>query len=137
MKIDSDLRAAIRSAEKTQPSNNYEQRTKAKREAIEQLLNQPRHRAKVLRLNCLVERRKNAQELSGQLFQKIRNIYLELGLNYDGKDIDDHKVFVAVGGVSPDPKLSRWTFDQVMAELGAADPKDMNKILGRYGIRWE
>jgi|LakMenEpi03Aug12_release.lakeMendotaPanAssembly.Ray.scaffolds.fasta_scaffold191833_3 hypothetical protein len=138
MKIDQDLRAAIRSAEKAQPSTDYSVREKVNQECIDAFLK--RFPAKAKAVNKLI-----ADELKAiAAVAAARKLLCEkFGLrHYDGKiqfaNCGEGKgAFVKAGGKLPSAKAERWKFDVVMAELAAADAKDCRKILSKYGIKWE
>lgn len=131
MKIDSDLRAAIRCAEKSQP-DNHTIRAKAREEALANFFKQ--HPAKSRRIASAASMRKEAKALN----EKACDIEAEMGLRgWNGAvEIANDDKFVKSGG-----KLKAngraWKFDEVMSELAAAEPKQLKPILKKYGINWE
>lgn len=132
MIITTDLRAAIRSAEKKQPNRhgtNWELREKQKAEAFAKLTQSKKH--KRVYAQAMVLRKE-----SDRLAQKAGGVFTSIGLSFDGSKIYDDVKFVAAGGVLPPTEKKPWTYDTVMAELAAADPKQGKAILKKYGINW-
>lgn len=132
MIITTDMRAAIRSAEKKQPNRygtNWELREKQNASALADLTQSKKHKtayAKAMEL----------RRESDRLAQKAGDVFVSMGLNFDGSKIYDEIKFVAAGGVLPAEEKKPWKFDTVMAELAAADPKQGKAILKKYGINW-
>lgn len=130
MKIDADLRAAIRSAEKMQPQDDWESRSRAAKETITALLKSRRYARAYQR--ALLQKKQGAA-----LLDQANEFFRSLGLSSGADRIEDDQKFVKAGGALPPPPLRRWKFDTVMAELAAApDEKAGAKILQRYGINW-
>jgi hypothetical protein len=135
MKIDNDLRCVIRAAEKTQKGrDSYEARNKRNSNAIVSFLKANPKKAKALR--------HAAKEILrlGKVIKKHEALISECGLSreWDGVSLRlrCEKTFQKAGGVitqSPDV----WTANRVIAELAAADPKEGDRILRRYGINWK
>lgn len=140
MKIDQDLRAAIRSAEKAQPDvSNYEIRERAKTRAIEDFLKRCPSKAKhVAGLVASIQKgEKMASDASKELCAKfgLRRYDNKLQFSRCG---DGGDAFVKAGGKLPPDRVpgEKWKFDHVIAELAAAEPKDLKRILKKYGINW-
>ncbi len=140
MKIDSDLRLAIRSAEKAQPQrNDWEAKRKAEAQAI--LAFFKRFPAKARKAIKLAEDALKAEAMERELRSKLCE---QFGLKHNEQQFQfsncgrNKDAFVKAGGHLPEQTAGqRWTFDAVMAELVAADPKQLKVILKKYNIRWE
>lgn len=129
MKIDVDLRMAVRSVvELAQSVNTYERRSEAQDRAIKLLLASPKHSAKA-------KAAKRAEEKANSLGKAARDFYNSIGLSGDASRIwDDAKFFKAGGKIAPQHKAP--SFRQVMSELAQADDKQGRAILKRLGIQW-
>ncbi len=139
MKIETDLRLAIKSAEKAQPAESWEERNKAERKAIEDLIKKPRVSLAVKRLVRTIQKSSKKLDECRSLLCKgfglrIRDTStgeLEFA-NCDG----NRTAFVKAGGKVP-VKNVRWRYDNVMAQLAAASDKEGRAILKKLGINWE
>ena len=137
MKIDHDLRQAIKAASETQKSkNSYQVRTEAA-EAF--LKSNPKIADKLKRLRKITL---DAREAALKAREPYDELLAKIGLDECGGDDsyilgysdEDQANFVKAGGV-----LSAghpWDYTRVMARLAAADPKDRDAILKEYGINW-
>lgn len=139
MKISSDLRAAVRSAEKTQPargSSSWQVKCDADARAVEKFRNDPKNKKKI----------ENALHKASLAMTNLANadqVLLELGLgrrhSHTGVklEISDTDAFVKAGGdLAPEPAVA-WRFDEVMARLAAAKTEEAGvAILAEYGINW-
>lgn len=137
MKINSDLRMAVRSAyniQKKAASNHYEVRHKAEQAAIAALLKSKPKVAKAL--NAAKARIHRASVESAKANQVIKSFGLECGWHGDAYRLTDNVAFTKAGGHFTITESKRWTFDQVMAELAAADEKQAAAILKNFGINW-
>lgn len=140
MKIDTDLRAAIRSAEKAQPQvNRYEERRKSELAAIADLFK--RKPALGAKARGLASTAAKADKIASAARAKLCDEY---GLRADGDEFrfagcgNYEERFVKAGGKLPSlDKMERWNFDDVMAALAKADPKEGAKIIKRLGINWQ
>lgn len=130
MKIDADLRAAVRSAEKAQPYSHELERAAAKR-AIDDLCKRKPAVMAALRSAALISKKIDA------LWVENRTLLNRIGINKDGDHITDEQAFVKIGGKLPGPREIRWRFDRVMADLAAADAKEAAAILKQCGINWK
>lgn len=132
MKIEADLRIAIRSAEKAQPCrDNWTERREAKKKSIADLLKKKPKLAKQIAMADKMGRRADAMlEVSKEPYERI-------GINRQLNDIFDEEKFIKSGGVLSGPMASRWKADSVIAELLAADKSQQKTILKKYGIKWE
>lgn len=145
MKIDTDLRAAIRSAEKCQPSSDSSKKRDMDRACIAEFLNRfPKKKDKI---RALIQREIDADVASS----KARgDLCKQFGLRHysHGGEIQIESLefancgkgagaFEKAGGKLPPIGVRRWAFDAVMAELAAADPKQAVVILKKYGINWK
>lgn len=139
MKIDTDLRAAIRSAEKCHPFNqDYEAKRAMEAKAIEEFFKRCPAKGKLARK--LAE---NALKAEADERQFRRMLCERFGLRHcDGRfrfaDCGGGQgAFIKAGGRLPTKAAARWTFDAVMAELAAAEPKQLKAILKKYNINWQ
>lgn len=142
MIISQDLRAAIRSAEKSQPSFGWQMLEEQNAATIEAFFK--RYPAKAKRVKALLKQEHDCYlaycaagkalceqyGLASTTNEGVRTVKFA---HCDGKKTN----FVKAGGVLPAKPAERWKFDAVMAELAAADSKDAEKILKRYGINWK
>ncbi len=136
MKINSDLRMAVRCAYNVQKKtgNDYAAREKAALDAIEAFLKAKPKAAKALReAKARIQR---ANEESAAASQIIRSYGLENGWNGAQYRINDNVAFTRAGGHFEITEKVKWSFDQVMAELASAPEKDAAKILKKFGINW-
>lgn len=138
MIIDGNLRAAIRSAEKSQPHQNYELREKQEGESIAAFLKT--NPAKAKRVHHLIR----VEEAASKKASEARSALCEdFGLRRESGKIkfahcdEGKKNFVKAGGKLPEKAAQRFTFDKVMAEVAAADDKEAVVILKKYGINWK
>ncbi len=129
MKIDGDLRAVIRSAERVQKSNSSHDETRARhKKAIADLVESKRLKPQIALALRRAEQAKKCNEEANQIFDK-------LGINCALDYIRDDEAFAKAGGKYPfSPK--KWSADVVIAELAEATPKQAPGILARYGIKW-
>ena len=131
MIIPSDLRCAIRSAEKAQ-SKSYETRMKREAEAVAELFRRkPALSAQWKKAKALRER---VTKLNAEAWAIEKS--LGLSSHNDTVQIRDDNAFVKAGGRMK-PGDRPWTFDAVMAELAAAAPKEAAAILKRCNIHWK
>lgn len=130
MKIDTDLRLAIKSAAASQPSNNWQTQRQAHRDVIQALFN----RKPSLRLESMNAKEKIRK--SHKLDEEARAFYNSIGIRSDLDDIHDSAKFIAAGGKLPASSKCRWSYDAVMTEIAAAEPNGLKGILKKYGINW-
>ena len=138
MKIDTDLRLTIRSAEKAQPADDWQARAKRDDDAIAAFL--ASHPAKAKKIHALIAVEKNAEAKAAAARKEICKQFglrgsgnkLEFSRCGDGKD-----AFVKAGGKLPSTAGRRWKFDEVIAELAKAEGKQATAILKKYGINWK
>lgn len=138
MRIETELRSAIKSAEKHQPQNqDWQRREKTEAEAIAEF--KRTHQVAKASIARLVKESKAAADLAARLRKELCRRY---GLRECGTrlatcgDKGGRARFIKAGGRLPKER-KHWTTDQVIAELVAADPKDGDKILRKYGINWK
>lgn len=138
MKIDSNLRAAIRAANNAQPNYGWEVEAEQNRQAIQSLFKSKPSLGK--RAKALA-----AKEIKGQKDVNDASAALcaEFGLrfNSDGnfefsRCGDGQDQFKKLGGKVP-TKNVKWRFDAAMAELAGAEPGEEKEILEKYGINWK
>jgi len=141
MKIDTDLRLAIKSAEKAQPDNSWEQREKLQRALIAELLNsKPQIKKSANRLAA------TARAAYKKYIEAGAALCKEYGLQYkrEGATIvfelascgDGQEAYQKLGGKVAERK-AKWSFNDVMTKLAAATPSDGAKIIKSLGINWE
>lgn len=140
MKIDTDLRSAIRSAEKAQPIENREMRSKREQDAISALFKLKPITARIVK-DLSVKARK-AYDAYNKAREKLCKEY---GLQESNNSTtgfcfsncgDGQKQFAKIGGKMT-AKYTRWKFDDVMNQLSAATPAEGKKIIKALGINWE
>lgn len=139
MKIDQDLRAAIRSAEKTQPSYGYQEKERQEDDAIKTFLAKYPPTAKAIaKLRADSIRHFKAFDAAREELCKRFGLRLygdANALKFAHCD-DGKKAFIKAGGKLATKRV-QWRFDSVMAELAAAEPKQLTAILKKYGINWK
>lgn len=132
MKIDADLRAAVRSrvAISKKNSMSWKERQELEAKAVENFLNE--RPALKKKLKALAEKKK-------RINQEIESIDLEfgkVGIRCDFKDYNDSSTFVEAGGILP-TFTHDLNYDFIIAELAKAPADERNTILQKYGINWE
>jgi len=142
MKIDHDLRQAIKAAHKHQPGLTYERQAQIEAAAVEVFLKaRPALKQKA---RTLLKRKVKVAKENAALREQLDALLDPVGLTYSsdtGKisipSFRHSNTFVAAGGDLSEIEKCSWEVDQVIAELASADPKHQTKILAKYGIRWE
>ncbi len=146
MKIDTDLRAAIRSAERCQPSSDHQKKRDADRAAIADLLNRcPKKKSKII---ALIQKEIDADAAAKKAREDLCKQFGLRHYSHGGENIRLEELefsncgkggtaFVNAGGKLPPMGIRRWNFDEVMSELAAAEPKRLQPILKKYGINWK
>ena len=138
MKIDGDLRAVIRAAEKAQNravSQSYKDDEVSKL-IQDLLLRKPATKARIDKARKKLEILNKRQEALDEEFNKANDPFNEIGVCTDLMTISGKKSFEAAGGKLPIYMAGRWAYDRVIAELAAAEPKERQSILLKYGINW-
>ncbi len=132
MIIPTDLRLAIKSAERAQNIDpDYEQRRKARRASIEALFKRKPAIARRIK-----HARKQITEATA-IIEKAQKVFDQIGLYaHRPDDFRNEDTFVAAGGILPNPPDRAWKFDEVMKELAGASAKEGAAILKRIGINW-
>lgn len=129
MKIDTDLRLAIKAAERAQPRNDWQARHKSETEAIQALIAKPKYSTSIKKALADVKRGK-------AILERANEVITALGISRDLDRIYDGDKFRKAGGILKS-KIEEWKSDEVMKELLAAPDKDRAKILLKYGINWK
>lgn len=129
MKIDTDLRQAVRSACNAQPRTDWREDEKRRAAAIQELINKPKHKHRLARTLSVIKKSKNELESAHETLSSI-------GISSNLTSFTDDELFVKAGGVIP-KGIKPWGFDDVMKELAAAAPTQRKAILKKYGINWE
>lgn len=137
MKIDSDLRLAIRSVlnERKATRNNFCLWKEERKAATALIAAKPR-------IASIVGRAlKNIKSLKTQLNQQHKLIS-KFGLSFSNGVIDidgaegGEERFIKHGGKIPVPPPAADTFDNLMARLATATEPEGKKILTHLGIEW-
>ena len=133
MIITSDIRAAIRSAEKVQPNRratDWDLKELRNKRAIKALVSKPEHAEKL--------KQADADYAEGQRLCGLANAaFSSLGIDHERRHICNEEKFLAAGGILPPKDGAPWKFDKVMAELlSAKTEKEGVKVLAKYGIIW-
>ena len=128
MKIDTDLRNAIRSAHKAQPDEDWQTQAKAERQAVEALAAKPKYAAAIKAARAKLKKAEKINEEASAIFKT-------LGISDQLHRIHNDEAFAKAGGRRPLSK-DRWNFDEVMASLAKATPKEGAAILAKLGIKW-
>lgn len=138
MKIDVDLRAVIRAAEKAQNraiSRSYQEEEVSK--LIQELLDKkPALKARIEKSRKKLDALNKKQEALDKEFEAANDVYNEIGVCSDLLTLSSKERFEKSGGKIPVFMNGKWSADRVIAELAAADPKDRQSILLKYGINW-
>jgi hypothetical protein len=134
MKVDSDLRAAIRAAVKFQGVMTWFDKLKVQQDAIAELLKRnPAIKKRYIAAEKKLAKLRAAKELAeNQLYQF--GFTLEARGN-PGK-VRDSEAFAKVGGKLPENYDQRFTEAQVIAELASAPESKRAAILKKYGMVW-
>lgn len=130
MKIDQDLRVAIRAAAKNQPARDY-----AAERAFEQAEIQRVVTATPLRKRLHILHQKRIANAK-RILHQAESFYSDLGLSYELRNIYHDGKFKAAGGKQP-PEHSTWRAEKLIAQLTAASPAEGRTLLKKYGINWE
>lgn len=137
MKIDTDLRLAIKSAEKAQPSIGWQDREKNNKASIAGFLkDHPAAKKDIERLSAIIKKSQAAEKNAHEAMCK------RYGLRSDGAQIEfancgsGQGAFTKAGGQIIRPE-ERWSFDSVMRQLVIATPKEGAAILKKLGINWQ
>lgn len=145
MKIDSDLRAAIRCAYNESGKKFNQERAKLQQErvvAVGKFIKLPRVKSAKLRCADLRKRADKAykqhQLLSGKAWA-LSNLY---GVNSTFSSVIDDANFRKAGGILPGQTagssgLLTGSFDSTMVRLTEASPQQGAQILKELGIKWE
>lgn len=137
MKINADLRMAVRSAyngQKKSLNGSWDVRHKAEQAAVEAFLSaHPKARKDLLAARARINKANQEVHDAGQV---IKSFGLEVGYNGEAYRMGDAKAFIKAGGHFKFTESQKWSFDQVMAELAGASEKNATAILKRYGIVW-
>lgn len=131
MKIDTDLRLAIRSAiavQKLAKQNSWQERRDREKAAIDELIQRRNLKPKVKAAKKQLDRIEVSRA-------KVALVFNELGISSELDYIRDDTKFIKAGGKLI-PPLKSLNFDGIMAELAAADPKQADHILKKLNIKW-
>ena len=136
MKIEQDLRIAIKAAaDQSKRNSNSWEKSKNREEAIAKFLKSfPQKAMRLKKLQTDYANGKKLQELCEQKAQK------ELGLSlydYRGRiEIHSEAAFTKAGGKIP--KTDEFTAEQVITEYAGAKTKtEAATVLKKFGIVWE
>lgn len=135
MKIDGNLRQAIRSAFNAQPETDWKEVSRQKQEAIEKWMDTSRGKRAKQIVTRLRKLRRECNTLSEELCKTF-------GLSASDKSIEigscdgSKERYLKMGGTLPE-RAVKWNFDAKMAEVANASEADAKIILQKIGIRWE
>lgn len=129
MKIDSNLRAAIRSAFNAQPKFSYASAADKCKEAAKALVQSNSEWTSAFRYIA------NRRQVIHDIENEIKTLLPNIGISEDFS-ICDEGTFERFGGVIPVEK-PRWSFDAVMAKLAKCEPEEAEAILKEHGINWK
>ena len=132
MKVDADLRAALRAAEKGQQRNfeTREQKRKERKAALDVFLKSSKPLAKKLKQAMADLRKAKAQVAAAEATMD------KCGVSSYSMDIDNDEEFRRAGGDIA-PVHEAWKAETVIAELLAAKPQRFKAVLAKYGINWD
>lgn len=129
MIIPKDLQSAIRAAAQGVQGKSWEQKERDRKAAIEEFLRLHPAAAKI------IKRARHDYEKHEKAKDKAAEIINRFGIRADMRSFSDEGTFRRKGGAMPQD--GKFTFNQVMAELIVAAPKEMHRILAKYGINWK
>lgn len=136
MKIDTDLRLAIKAAEKAQKQNSrstWNDRQEQERKNIARFVRD--NAAKGRLAGSLAKRYKDVSETLNAIHTDLGA--MGLAVNSNGLYLNDRERFIKAGGTGPIEEAKPWVAEYVMAEIAKATPKEAAKILIRIGINWQ
>lgn len=130
MKIDTDLRIAIRSAVKLHNATKCD--WNAYREdqvkAIEAVAAKPRNKK-------MIAKARAQMALAKELREKASEVFNALGINGDLDRVDDVDLFKKAGGVMV-TKNKAIDPETILGRLATADSKEGARIIKELGIKW-
>src|SRR5262245_19658500 len=135
MKIDSDLRIAIKSAEKAQNRDSGAEE-RAKKEAVSSFLKSGTTQAKMV-----LKAHSNYKAAMAKCTES-RKAVEKLGLRFDSESVtldygsSSQDTFEKKTKTKIKHHQGPWRADRVILELLSADPNEGNAILKKYGIKW-
>lgn len=128
---------AVRSAyniQKQARCDSWAEQRKAERAAVESFLKKhPSAAGIIAKANATIVACNLKIEAASDIIRSFGLYRESSGANYS---INDHEKFAKAGGKYAYTAPQKWTFDQVMAQLAAADEKDAKTILKKFGINW-
>lgn len=131
MKIDHDLRVAIRAAANSQPPRDHEKETAFEKAEIQRIVTLTPERSR--------EHRNHQKQIARarKILFAAGGFYGGLGICFDcDKPYVQHdEKFRRAGGKQP-PKHSTWRAEKVLGDLARATPAEGSRILKNLGIRW-
>jgi hypothetical protein len=133
MKIDSDLRAAIKAAEKFQPRDSHEKRTERRSKALKAFYAKSPKAGGIRRAAKLFAQ---ASELNAEAYALIKDTGLYHYNSGRSLEINDEDAFEKFSGIPIERPPGEWKAERVISELLATDPKDAAKMFKKYGINW-
>lgn len=138
MKIDTDLRLAIKSACAAQPQkNDYQAREEAQQQSIQDFLKKfPKKAQRLQGLRKTAEDAdQTAKEARAEMCQKFGLREYSAGWTYSSCG-GSKENFVKAGGVLPTKFPENWKYDAVMAQLASMTEKEGMALLKKLGINW-
>lgn len=130
MKIDTDLRLAVRSVvTAARESESWQERNKREQKAIAELLKKRSIAAKLQNAQRQFKRGEEIKRRAGKIFDRY-------GLSCSLSSIQNEERFIAAGGSLT--KLIKFPrVEVVLAQLASASPAEGAKIIKSLGIKWE
>ena len=143
MKLDPTLRSAIKSKCKRQPSIDWTVKKKANDESIAEFLaSKPKAAARVKAIREAKASLQNQIDLLQERYNKLgKEMCEKFGLSDSRGELDfarcdsSNEAFTKAGGKIP--VLRNWDYDEMIARLASATPKEGAAILKEIGINWE
>lgn len=150
MKIDNDLRLAINAAARTSGRTiHWKEEQKREQEAIA-AFERGKGKKILTKARALHSELLRLDQEQTKVRDRLRSILNPVGLTAHERDEQSvfefqggincdvsRQRFAASGGVLPEPCRRKWSADEVLTKLAAADAKDRDKILAEYGINWK
>ena len=146
MKVDADLRQAIKAVAVSAKKSRYDRdaRTKAQSIAIRKFCATSMHakgvKVALAKIKAANAKARAADKEESDAQKVLASVGLRAYTEYKQTevrlDIKDEEVFADCGGVIDARYSTSWDTEQVVAELVAAPEKDKTAILKKYGIIW-
>ena len=142
MKVEADLRNAIRAvaSDRKRARYEYEAKDAAMRRSVSGLMKAVPAAAKVVKeAKAKISKHLKLEAEARKLYRDAMASLYKYGLKANGAgkvSVDNEDVFRQHGGNLDGRYSGSWTPEQVIAELVAAPEKEKAAILKKYGIIW-